>query len=366
MQELYYLRSETSSILSEEDLQRIYALVEQTSRENPDGQMDVLLEMGDSYRWHKLTIHTMWSQDGKKRTCILGQFRDIHDEITKSGVNLLLEKDTNASTALEFLNQIFHIVRLVDPQDGRVLEITKEGELVEMPFKCYGLWHRDCRCEDCCSAQAVKCRGLTTKMETLDGKLYAIISKYQKVGEQDLVLELGLNLSDLEGNKNRDRLSESARLMLLDFYKDPLTDAYSRMYLEDFRKSLEGAIAVAMIDVDGFKRINDTYGHVVGDLALKHVAQIIEAIVRESGVVIRYGGDEFLVLFHAVSECVFRAMLKEMQRSVHQSALPEYPQLQLDISVGGAYHAATLQEGIEQADKEMYHNKQEKKGGDTA
>ncbi len=347
-QELYYSQSEMSSILSEGDLQRLYAIVEQTSRENPDGQMDVLLAVDGSYRWHKLTIHSIWSPKGRERTGILGQFQDIHDEITKSGINLLLEKDTNASTALEFLNQIFHIVRLVDPQDYRVLKITEDGEVIETPFRCYELWHRNCCCENCSSAQATKCKGLATKMETRDGKLYAIISKYQKVGGRDLVLEMGLNLSELEGNRNKARLPERTRLMLLDFYKDTLTDTYSRMYLEDFRTSLEEATAVAVIDVNGFKRNNDTYGHVVGDMALKHVVQIIEAIVGESGVVIRYGGDEFLVIFQAVSEYVFRAMLKDMQRSVHQSTLPEYPQLQLDISVGGAYHAATLLKGIAQ------------------
>jgi diguanylate cyclase (GGDEF)-like protein len=85
--------------------------------------------------------------------------------------------------------------------------------------------------------------------------------------------------------------------------RDPLTGVYHHRYLktrleEELRRSRSNGepVAVVMMDLDNFKNVNDTYGHLVGDDALKMVTSVVQSAVRSSDVVGRYGGDEFMVI----------------------------------------------------------------------
>ena len=86
-------------------------------------------------------------------------------------------------------------------------------------------------------------------------------------------------------------------------YIDVLTGVFNRNFLEERAKELftkfkiqKVPVGVIMLDIDNFKRINDTYGHDVGDLVLKKLAEIIKKNIRKNDYVIRYGGEEFLIL----------------------------------------------------------------------
>ena len=72
---------------------------------------------------------------------------------------------------------------------------------------------------------------------------------------------------------------------------------------------------------------------------------------------VRYGGDEFLRLFSEIPEPDFYAKLQEIRAAVRKSQLEDYPQIQLDVSLGGAYRVYPLSQAITKADKEMYKNK---------
>jgi len=81
-----------------------------------------------------------------------------------------------------------------------------------------------------------------------------------------------------------------------DSYRDPLTQVYNRKYLYDVViKKLSRSYQLFMIDIDLFKDVNDTYGHVAGDYILQEVARRIESLIRNEDSIIRYGGEEFLV-----------------------------------------------------------------------
>ena len=147
---------------------------------------------------------------------------------------------------------------------------------------------------------------------------------------------------------------------LLAFYRDALTRAYSRMYLDNFLPDLEHADGVAIIDVDKFKHINDTYGHPVGDEALCAIAGTILSCIRSSDTLIRYGGDEFLLIFSQISEEVFRRRLRRISEAVAEATLPEHPELRFGVSVGGVYQVSPLAEAIRQADYIMYQRKAQK------
>ena len=79
-------------------------------------------------------------------------------------------------------------------------------------------------------------------------------------------------------------------------YRDPLTGIYNRRYYEEVARKTIGPAGVALMDVDDFKICNDTYGHYAGDMALKTVANTIQSCIRKSDLLIRYGGDEFLLV----------------------------------------------------------------------
>ncbi len=84
-------------------------------------------------------------------------------------------------------------------------------------------------------------------------------------------------------------------------YKDPLTDAYNRRYFfEKIKKLPKSTNSLIMIDIDHFKLINDTYGHEMGDYILKELIKLIKVLVRKNDVIVRWGGEEFIILLKNV------------------------------------------------------------------
>lgn len=146
-------------------------------------------------------------------------------------------------------------------------------------------------------------------------------------------------------------------MLMLNFYRDALTPAYSRLYLNHFASRYENADGVAMLDVDRFKQINDVFGHAVGDEALRSVAGAVLSCVRSTDTLIRYGGDEFLLIFSSIESGAFARRLTQIQDVVRRTPLPGHPEVRLSISIGGAYRVRPLKEAIRQADLRMYENK---------
>ena len=159
--------------------------------------------------------------------------------------------------------------------------------------------------------------------------------------------------------------ADGSRLLLdcgrgenMELFIDPLTKAYSRQYFETHRSDLEGMGCVAIVDVDNFKQVNDTFGHQAGDAALKGVAATIHACIRNTDILIRYNDDEFLLLFSQMDKQVLERKKTEIQDAVKHIALPEYPELHLSVSFGGVSGVHPLGEAVRQADCLMYENKE--------
>ena len=116
-----------------------------------------------------------------------------------------------------------------------------------------------------------------------------------------------------------------------------------------------------LIDVDGFKEINDVRGHGVGDEVLQFVANYLTACVRESDMVFRWGGDEFLVLLTQADEAAAAQKAEELGRSLPH--IPGAAQLQPTLSVGWATHLpkAEFPGTLAEADARMYEVKLRRK-----
>jgi diguanylate cyclase (GGDEF)-like protein len=146
---------------------------------------------------------------------------------------------------------------------------------------------------------------------------------------------------------------------------DPLTEAYNRFYLEEIRPTLTGEAfgSIVLIDVDGLKTINDTDGHEEGDKAIWTIASAIKTLVRGNDFLIRWGGDEFLVVLPGMDEGVAKKrfyMLPAQIDDVRQSAnLPRAYRKFLTASVGVMPFSSRVpfDVAIEQADRVMYERK---------
>ncbi len=105
-------------------------------------------------------------------------------------------------------------------------------------------------------------------------------------------------------------------------YTDSLTGAYNRAYLEHIKNRVEREnIAIGMIDLDYFKFINDLYGHAVGDEALKKIAKLIQRNIRKDDILIRYGGDEFLLLLNRCPDTDCKEVFRRIHALINKSAL---------------------------------------------
>lgn len=157
------------------------------------------------------------------------------------------------------------------------------------------------------------------------------------------------------GKKYNFQSQKQKTLKLL--YTDSLTGTYNRRYYDDYIQNAEDIQAAVMIDVDNFKYINDNYGHDAGDIVLHSIAQTILSCVRRSDAVIRYGGDEFAVIFYQIPEEAFENKLEKIRYLVEILSVNEYPKIHMSISVGGAYGTKRANELFKIADRMMYQSK---------
>jgi diguanylate cyclase (GGDEF)-like protein len=149
---------------------------------------------------------------------------------------------------------------------------------------------------------------------------------------------------------------------------DPLTEVFNRRYLEKILpKEIKRAdrhsesLTMLMIDVDGFKAVNTRFGHVVGDRVLKEVAQILKNTFRTSDTIIRYGGDEFLVLLPEADEEHAQIAVRRLQERVDRwNQANPIPGYRMSLSCGTSAYAkgGRAEEVLASADQRMYEQKE--------
>ena len=136
---------------------------------------------------------------------------------------------------------------------------------------------------------------------------------------------------------------------------DALTGVYNRNYYEKNIRgtSLQGF--VAMLDLDNLKLCNDHFGHSAGDSVLKKLAEVIKAELRSGDKLIRFGGDECLLLAQDCPDDEFAQLLLRIQTKVSEAAVPGFPGLSLSVSIGGTRVAgSSSSEAVMRADQMMY------------
>lgn len=280
--------------------------------------------------------------------------------------NMLMNKipsytKTSIITALSDFKEIFDVARLVNVSMTHQLEVNPEKtDLIETNYDCYAVWNKGHRCENCVSAKAFMTKGKMTKFEFIDNDIYYVVAKYIEVDDKPYMLELVTKIDDdaLLGAYGQAEFVNTIISYNRTLYIDSLTQAYNRSYYDSQLVGLSGAQAIAMLDIDHFKTVNDTYGHNAGDLILKEVVATLMDNLRSSDSVIRYGGDEFIILFEKMKDGMLEEKLNQLRKAVAGLSFEAYPDLSTSLSIGGMYCKICNEATVKAVDKLLYKAKQ--------
>ena len=349
--------------VSPEDSRRLRDAAKQTTPESPDASISATVTVRGEKTLCRIAIRTLWSRESIRRMIsVVGYVVPIGaDHSAAPALSLRMNNITGlrARTILQELQLYFDKVRLVTPEDHGVYKLNEDGSLKRRERPCYAIWGGEQACRNCAGCKALSDKNRVVKLELTKTGIYQVIAKSVVVEGRPFVLEL-ISRSDVgiwfDSHGKKMLLEKYGR----DFYTDALTGAYCRQYFEDQRASLQGEDGVAMIDVDHFKEINDAYGHPVGDVALKKIVGAILSCIRSTDMLIRYGGDEFLVIFPQIQKDAFTLKMRYIQDVVSRLAVDGYPDIRLSVSIGGVHRVEPLTEAIRQADQLMYRDKANK------
>ena len=268
-----------------------------------------------------------------------------------------------AAEEAKMLEKVFDVVRFLE---GDFFEQMQDDPRIGVKIgmcQCYDFWKKNKPCENCTSMKAYAEKKQKTKLEFLDADVFLVISRYLEIDDEACVMELVKHLENdtLIDTDGRDKLVGKLKGYQDKLYIDPVTGVYNRRYFEDEIRNMQNSAGVAMIDLDDFKLYNDIYGHDMGDQVLCIVADVIKNCIRKTDKLIRYGGDEFLLILSDMVRCTLRGKLLQIQEAIENATIPNCPRLKLTASIGGVISEdGKIDEAIAKADQLMYKAKDHK------
>lgn len=174
----------------------------------------------------------------------------------------------------------------------------------------------------------------------------------------------------LDLRRTRQKLISSTiqnELVRLQSFTDPLTEVYNRRSLEDMAgrfishaRRLQNPLTFMLIDVDRFKQVNTRFGHLTGDFVLSEVATLLRSSVRGSDAVVRYGGDEFLIILADADAVGASQVVRRIRKYlVDWNGARHLDDFTLNLSIGTSEWSdgRTLDEMLDAADRAMYAEK---------
>ncbi|MFB6240580.1 MAG: diguanylate cyclase domain-containing protein, partial [Gemmatimonadota bacterium] len=343
----------------------------------------LLLEGGARAESREGTLRTRDGEEIETRVTV-GEIRD--DGEGPAGTVLVardVRREREAYRALKQSEERFASVFESSPvaislstvDDGRLLDVNQRyaelsgysrEELVGSTSRDLGLWEdpdvRERMVEEL--RETGRIRGLETDARTREGELLRVEVNAELIEVEGEPRVLGLIQDVTERHEAQKRLQHQA-------LHDPVTDLPNRLL---FRDRVEHALAgeerrdertgVLFLDLDRFKRVNDTLGHAAGDELLRSFGRRLREAVREQDTVARIGGDEFAVLLEGLEgEEDARAAVERIQAALEEPFWVDGTELPGTASIGLAYsrEGSTVDDLLRESDVAMYRAK--KRGG---
>lgn len=272
---------------------------------------------------------------------------------------MVLSKDT-LQNYIDVLENIFDKVRVVDASLTKEIKIHHKCS-IKNDYECYAIWDKFNRCDNCISAKALKLKESVTKFEFVDDDIYFVMSEYILLDGEECTLEMVKKLDDktLLGAYGKEKFIKKIGNYNEKLYFDTLTGAYNRRFLSEQVKQFKHVNCIALLDIDNFKNINDTKGHIKGDQILKEVTKALKDSIKATDGVIRVGGDEFLLIFQNIKKESVQKRLLEIQDAIHTIKFNKNKDYKVSISIGSVFGEDAMN-SIELADKALYEAKKKK------
>lgn len=156
-------------------------------------------------------------------------------------------------------------------------------------------------------------------------------------------------------------------ILLSKAYHDPLTHVYNRQYFYEYiakwsRKTTKySTMGIILLDLDNFKSINDTYGHLIGDIVLQSTAQTLQNTTRTSDPVVRWGGEEFIVLLELESHDALFRIAETIRSSIANTPIDTVGNVTSSIGITLMQKSELLELALQRADDALYRAKKEGK-----
>lgn len=258
--------------------------------------------------------------------------------------------------------KIFDIVRLVDEGQNNQYLVSDEGKIVKQPYKCYDVWNRNKKCDNCISQKTFLTKSKNTKFEFIKDDIFFIISLYAEVEGTPYSVELVMKFNEdtMFNAYGRNQFINAIQTYNKKLYIDNLTNAFNRRYLDECLRFKSDIQCIVMVDTDNFKQINDTYGHTVGDNVLRLVVSEMEKSLTKENCVVRYGGDEFLLVIKTADKKDMYNKLDILRQNISSISICGCDNLSVTVSLGAVVADKNAINLIDLADKALYKAKKEK------
>lgn len=271
----------------------------------------------------------------------------------------------------------YQFYRIVDIQNHAVYDYQKKAFLPTNK-KCYETWGRSAPCANCTSCRAVQEQKHIIKLEYCDNQVFLINSYPVRLLGKWYSLELLEDVSDsFTMNTETFTNHQEVRTILMSvnelIIKDAFTHLYNKQFLidklpyfmEQARKQ-HRPLSISIMDIDHFKQVNDTYGHMFGDKVILKIAEVLRSHMNDTLYAIRLGGDEFLLIFVNGTQAAAQVQCEAMMTEIHDCTFQEHSAYHISMSCGVCQweEEETYDALLDRADYSMYHHKHDKAGYD--
>ena len=280
--------------------------------------------------------------------------------------NILNPALKNVVEKITAYDSMYDLIRMVDPIKKQVLVYEDNTWHVENGF-CYDLYEEGHICKNCVSIRALNTDKTTIKTQFVKDTLHMVTAVPVTFEGRKIVFELFKDITNSE-DLIQEQLKDMKQLIVKTnelLVTDSLTGIYNRRYIDerlpvDFSmiSEFKEEAYLLMLDIDYFKRVNDQYGHIVGDKVLREIAKLMKQVFDQSEVIARYGGEEFLIL--AKTSLYDMVKRTEKLRSVIETNPITFEQhvIYVTVSIGVTkIGGPNIMENIAKSDDLLYQSK---------